>query len=177
MREIALAERRPCSAARQTRRSPSTTPPGRTPIRLRRSTSARACRRCARSGSPSAATPNSSPGPSSRVRPRAANDPKLAAVRFNRRLPRRALPGANVTQMHYARRGIVTPEMEFVAHPREPAPRGDAALAAADASPASAASRSAPPCRTSSRRSSCATKSRAAARSSRPTSITRKASR
>ncbi|MCV2357014.1 phosphomethylpyrimidine synthase ThiC [Paucibacter sp. B2R-40] len=32
-----------------------------------------------------------------------------------RRQPRRALPGANVTQMHYARRGIVTPEMEYIA--------------------------------------------------------------
>ena len=31
------------------------------------------------------------------------------------RTPRRAKAGANVTQMHYARRGIVTPEMEFVA--------------------------------------------------------------
>jgi phosphomethylpyrimidine synthase len=31
------------------------------------------------------------------------------------RAPRRARSGANVTQMHYARRGIVTPEMEFVA--------------------------------------------------------------
>jgi len=31
------------------------------------------------------------------------------------RPPRRARPGANVTQMHYARRGIVTPEMEYVA--------------------------------------------------------------
>ncbi|KAF1712653.1 phosphomethylpyrimidine synthase ThiC [Pseudoxanthomonas kalamensis DSM 18571] len=41
---------------------------------------------------------------------------KLDAVRFpNRALPRRAKAGANVTQMHYARRGIVTPEMEFVA--------------------------------------------------------------
>jgi len=28
----------------------------------------------------------------------------------------RARPGANVTQMHYARKGIVTPEMEYVAH-------------------------------------------------------------
>src|SRR5206468_3119669 len=27
----------------------------------------------------------------------------------------RARPGANVTQMHYARRGIITPEMEYVA--------------------------------------------------------------
>ncbi|MFU8831990.1 MAG: phosphomethylpyrimidine synthase ThiC, partial [Wenzhouxiangella sp.] len=31
------------------------------------------------------------------------------------RLPRRALPGHNVSQMHYARRGIITPEMEYVA--------------------------------------------------------------
>ncbi len=31
------------------------------------------------------------------------------------RPPRRARAGANVTQMHYARRGIVTPEMEYVA--------------------------------------------------------------
>ncbi|MEW6099205.1 MAG: phosphomethylpyrimidine synthase ThiC [Pseudomonadota bacterium] len=31
------------------------------------------------------------------------------------RRPRRAKAGHNVTQMHYARRGIVTPEMEFVA--------------------------------------------------------------
>ena len=31
------------------------------------------------------------------------------------RTPRRAKAGANVTQMHYARRGIVTPEMEYVA--------------------------------------------------------------
>ena len=31
------------------------------------------------------------------------------------RTPRRAKAGANVSQMHYARRGIITPEMEFVA--------------------------------------------------------------
>ena len=31
------------------------------------------------------------------------------------RPPRRARGGANVTQMHYARRGIVTPEMEYIA--------------------------------------------------------------
>ena len=31
------------------------------------------------------------------------------------RRPLRAKPGANVSQMHYARRGIVTPEMEFIA--------------------------------------------------------------
>lgn len=32
------------------------------------------------------------------------------------RLPRRARSGRTVTQMHYARRGIVTPEMEYIAH-------------------------------------------------------------
>ena len=43
-------------------------------------------------------------------------DPKLAPLRFaHLRAPRRARPGANVTQMHYARRGVVTPEMEFIA--------------------------------------------------------------
>jgi len=43
-------------------------------------------------------------------------NPKLDAVRFPRRhAPRRALAGANVSQMHYAKRGIVTPEMEFIA--------------------------------------------------------------
>jgi phosphomethylpyrimidine synthase len=42
--------------------------------------------------------------------------PELAGVRFPALpKPRRAKAGANVTQMHYARRGIVTPEMEFVA--------------------------------------------------------------
>ncbi|HSX63305.1 MAG TPA: phosphomethylpyrimidine synthase ThiC [Pseudoxanthomonas sp.] len=43
-------------------------------------------------------------------------NPKLATVRFpGRLLPRRAKAGANVSQMHYARKGIITPEMEFVA--------------------------------------------------------------
>ncbi len=44
------------------------------------------------------------------------NNLKLDSVRFpNRALPRRAIAGANVSQMHYAKRGIVTPEMEYVA--------------------------------------------------------------
>ncbi|MDJ0956606.1 MAG: phosphomethylpyrimidine synthase ThiC [Arenicellales bacterium] len=43
-------------------------------------------------------------------------DAALAHMRFEHiRKPRRAKAGHNVTQMHYARRGIVTPEMEFVA--------------------------------------------------------------
>jgi phosphomethylpyrimidine synthase len=47
---------------------------------------------------------------------RRAADPRLDGLRFaNPRRPLRASPGANVTQMHYARRGIVTPEMEFIA--------------------------------------------------------------
>lgn len=33
----------------------------------------------------------------------------------NKRKPRRALAGRNVTQMHYAKRGIITPEMEYAA--------------------------------------------------------------
>jgi len=46
-----------------------------------------------------------------------AADPATAELRFPglHRPPRRALPGKNVSQMHYARRGIITPEMEYVA--------------------------------------------------------------
>jgi phosphomethylpyrimidine synthase len=44
------------------------------------------------------------------------DDTKLAQMRFSlQRTPRRARPGMNVSQMHYARRGIITPEMEFIA--------------------------------------------------------------
>jgi phosphomethylpyrimidine synthase len=43
-------------------------------------------------------------------------DPSLAHLRFGHlRQPRRAKSGCNVTQMHYARQGIITPEMEYVA--------------------------------------------------------------
>ncbi|CAH1213635.1 phosphomethylpyrimidine synthase [Candidatus Nitrotoga sp. BS] len=55
-------------------------------------------------------------GPSSQYGTERLNDPELAELRFNlRRQPRRAKAGANVSQMHYARLGIITPEMEFVA--------------------------------------------------------------
>ena len=49
-------------------------------------------------------------------RQQAAN-PALAAMRFPglARTPRRAKAGMNVSQMHYARQGIITPEMEFIA--------------------------------------------------------------
>jgi len=42
--------------------------------------------------------------------------PENARLRFpDARLPRRARAGAGVTQLYYARRGVVTPEMEFAA--------------------------------------------------------------
>ncbi|HKI06421.1 MAG TPA: phosphomethylpyrimidine synthase ThiC [Thermoanaerobaculia bacterium] len=45
-----------------------------------------------------------------------AADTRLNSIRFPRlRRPLKAKAGANVTQMHYARKGIVTPEMEFIA--------------------------------------------------------------
>ncbi|MBI5198076.1 MAG: phosphomethylpyrimidine synthase ThiC, partial [Nitrospirae bacterium] len=45
-----------------------------------------------------------------------AEDPALADIRFpNLRKPLRANSGKNVTQMHYARKGMITPEMEFIA--------------------------------------------------------------
>ena len=53
-------------------------------------------------------------GPSSAYGQERLNDPKLAEMRFNlKRNPRRGK--SNVTQMHYARKGIITPEMEFIA--------------------------------------------------------------
>ena len=56
------------------------------------------------------------PGPSSRFGVERLHDPKLTELRFNlQRKPRRAVAGRNVSQMHYARQGIVTPEMEFIA--------------------------------------------------------------
>ena len=56
------------------------------------------------------------PGPSSRYGRDRLGDPKLADLRFDlKRKPRRASAGRCVTQMHYARRGIVTPEMEYIA--------------------------------------------------------------
>jgi len=55
-------------------------------------------------------------GPSSAYGTERQNDPALAHLRFEHiRNPRRAKAGKNVTQMHYARAGIITPEMEFVA--------------------------------------------------------------
>jgi len=55
-------------------------------------------------------------GPTSEYGRMREADPSLNHLRMKRhRAPRRAKAGRNVTQMHYARAGIVTPEMEFVA--------------------------------------------------------------
>ncbi|MGB1111337.1 MAG: phosphomethylpyrimidine synthase ThiC, partial [Gammaproteobacteria bacterium] len=55
-------------------------------------------------------------GPTSEFGRERAADPKTEHLRFEHIAPpRKALAGKNVTQMHYARQGIITPEMEFVA--------------------------------------------------------------
>ncbi len=55
-------------------------------------------------------------GPTSEFGRKRQTDPALSHLRFEHvRTPRRAKAGRNVSQMHYARKGIVTPEMEYVA--------------------------------------------------------------
>jgi phosphomethylpyrimidine synthase len=55
-------------------------------------------------------------GPSSDYSRARQSDETLAHLRFEHiRQPRKSVSGQAVTQMHYARRGIVTPEMEFAA--------------------------------------------------------------
>ncbi|VXB09406.1 phosphomethylpyrimidine synthase ThiC [Pseudomonas sp. 8O] len=56
------------------------------------------------------------PGLSSEFGQRRLNDAELSAMRFAHvRNPRRAKAGHNVSQMHYAKKGIITPEMEYIA--------------------------------------------------------------
>ncbi|MDG2279369.1 MAG: phosphomethylpyrimidine synthase ThiC, partial [Flavicella sp.] len=44
------------------------------------------------------------------------NDASLDHMRFNlKNKPKRAKKGQNVTQLHYAKKGIITPEMEYIA--------------------------------------------------------------
>ncbi|SDI54898.1 hydroxymethylpyrimidine synthase [Pseudomonas flavescens] len=55
-------------------------------------------------------------GLSSEFGQRRLADAELTKMRFAHvRNPRRAKPGKNVSQMHYARQGIITPEMEYIA--------------------------------------------------------------
>ncbi len=54
--------------------------------------------------------------PSSHFQQQRQQDPRLDGIRFSTpRKIRRAKPGQNVSQMHYARQGVITSEMEFVA--------------------------------------------------------------
>ena len=175
--------RPPRSAPRTIRRSTSTTPPGpytdpEAQIDIRSGLAPLRARWIEERGDTEVlARPSSVYG-----RERLA-DPKLAEMRFDlKRRPRRAKAGRNVTQMHYARRGIDhagdgvhrdSRELQ-----REQMARGfpiaKAAICCATASRRVVRRRD-PALR--SRRNSCATKSRAAAPSSRPTSTIRKPSR
>jgi len=54
--------------------------------------------------------------PSSQFGLERLNDPQLTEMRFGlKRKPRRAKAGSNVSQMHYAKQGLITPEMEYIA--------------------------------------------------------------
>jgi phosphomethylpyrimidine synthase len=78
------------------------------------------------------------PGPSSIYGRQRLADARLEQMRFGfARKPRRAVPGQCATQMHYARRGIVTPEMEFIAI-REHQRRGEYAASLRAAGPGGA---------------------------------------
>jgi len=79
------------------------------------------------------------PEPSSDYRKQREADPTLASIRFTTpRKPLRARSGRRVTQMHYARRGEITPEMAFIAiregvtpeHVRDEVARGRAIIPA-----------------------------------------------
>ncbi|MEO1889475.1 MAG: phosphomethylpyrimidine synthase ThiC [Cycloclasticus sp.] len=55
-------------------------------------------------------------GPSSKFGQLRQSDSGLASLRFEHiKAPRKAKSGANVSQMHYAKKGIITPEMEYIA--------------------------------------------------------------
>ena len=79
--------------------------------RFRGQRRAGAAPRCAASGFWRAATSSRSPSSYKPIpgRSDASIPPAL------RRKPLRAKPGKAVTQLHYARQGIITPEMEFIA--------------------------------------------------------------
>ena len=55
-------------------------------------------------------------GPTSNFGKERQSDPELEKMRFNlQRKPLKAKSGQNVSQMHYAKKGIITPEMEYIA--------------------------------------------------------------
>ncbi len=79
------------------------------------STCAVACRACGKLGAGRDDT-DELPGLSSTFTQERLADEGLDHLRFEHLpKPRRSKPGRRVTQLHYARAGIVTPEMEFIA--------------------------------------------------------------
>ena len=55
-------------------------------------------------------------GPTSEFGQKRQTDAQLANLRFEHiKAPRKAKAGKNVSQMHYAKQGIITPEMEYIA--------------------------------------------------------------
>ncbi len=53
---------------------------------------------------------------SSEYQQKRANDTSLDSIRFkNTPKPKKARAGKNVTQLHYAKQGLITPEMEYIA--------------------------------------------------------------
>ena len=135
-----------CTAA--SRRCVSTTPAARGPIRTPTPTSSRASQRCGSRGSSTAATCRSCRDRRRRTAARATRTPRWAVCASPPSgAPCARSPGRGVTQMHYARQGEITPEMEFIAiregmrarararrgrarpgdHPRQHQPPGDRA--------------------------------------------------
>ena len=121
-----------CTRRRKSRPSASTTPPAPTPIPPCRSTCMRACRKSAMRGSPRGAT--AAPYGARQVKPEDnghVTGDKLVPEFPYLHVPQRAQPGKRLTQLQYARAGIITAEMAYVAH-RENICR-DAMLDGADA--------------------------------------------
>ena len=145
---------------------------GVTPLSL--ATSSTGCRRSARNGSLARGDIDQV---SSSYKPIAGRSDASIPPTLQRK-PLRARPGKAVTQLRYAREGIITPEMEFIAV-RENLGREQDVYThhASRISVIWAANPSARASPTSSRPSSSALKWPGAAPSSRPTSITRRASR
>ncbi len=97
-----------------------------------------------------------------------ASDSKLDALDMPRRRPLRAKAGKVVTQLQYARQGVITPEMEFIAIRED---GGGEGAAGGDFRGNTRGRRLALPFRRGSRRSLCGRKWRAGGPSFRATSI------
>ena len=172
--------------SRRIRRCAFTIPRGLTPIRRSKSISAPGSIPCARNGSTQRGDTETYAG--REVQPRdngylTAGHAEFASQRETKgqlqpfpglkRAPRRAVEGGNVSQMHYARKGIITPEMEYIATRETLGRQTQRGQVCADRFAPSASRhrlrRSASIIARSSRPNSCARKSPPAARSFPPT--------